>query len=56
MCCWYEQIVKGSIPKRAHGFFYGMKKGVVNSMKNPELIELFPDNVISFTEGNNTSE
>ena len=37
-------------------YFYGMKKGVANSMKNPELIELFEDNVTSFTEGNKTSE
>ena len=36
-------------------YFYGMKKGVANSMKNTELIELFADNVTSFTEGN-TSE
>ena len=37
-------------------YFSGMKKGVVNSLKNPELIELFVDNMASFTEGNNTSE
>ena len=37
-------------------YFYGMKKGVAVSMKNPELVELFVDNVTSFTEGNNTSE
>ena len=33
-----------------------MKKGVANSMKKQELIELFADNVISFTKVNNTSE
>ena len=32
-------------------YFYGTKKGVANSMKKPELIELFADNVTSFTEG-----
>ena len=37
-------------------YFYGMEKGVTNSMKNPELIELFADNVNSFTDFNNTSE
>ena len=37
-------------------YFYGMEKGIANSMRNPELIELFADNVTSFTEENNTSE
>ena len=37
-------------------YFYGKEKGVANSMKKPELIELFADNVTSFTEGNSTSE
>ena len=37
-------------------YFYGMEKGVTSSIKNPELIELFVDNMTSFTEGNNTSE
>ena len=37
-------------------YFYGMEKGVTSSIKNLELIELFVDNMTSFTEGNNTSE
>ena len=37
-------------------YFYGMEKGVAKSMKKPELIELFAENVTSFTEGNKTSE
>ena len=37
-------------------YFYGMKKGAANSMKKPKLIEVFADNVTSFTEVNNTSE
>ena len=37
-------------------FYYGMEKGVTNSMKKPEIIELFADNVNSFTEGNNTRQ
>ena len=32
-------------------YFYGMEKGVANSMKNPELIELFADNITSLIEG-----
>ena len=37
-------------------YFYGMEKVFANSMKNPELIELFADNVNYFTEVNNTSD
>ena len=36
-------------------YFYGGEKCVPNSMKKPELIELFADNVTYFPEGNNTS-
>ena len=37
-------------------YFYGIEKRVTNSMNKPELIELFSDNMTSFTEGNNISE
>ena len=42
-------MLYGSIPKRAHVLLLWDEKGVANSMKNPELIELFAYNVTSFT-------